>query len=370
MHDVIIIGAGPSGLAVAMCLQAKGIRPYVLDREQRVGSAWARHYDRLHLHTARNNSNLPIHPMPKEWPRYVPRAQVLEYLDEYAARLDVPPVLDCAVNQIEDTADGWRVSHDKGVEMARSVVLATGFADTPKSADWPGQNTFPGPILHSRDYRRPSDLPGQRILIVGFGNSGGEIAIDLVENGRDVTMAVRSPVNLLPKELFGRPVAEFSLAQKLFGYKIADRLAAPLMRWAIGNPAEYGLKQADKGPLAQIVEDNRIPLIDIGTLDLIRQGQITVRGGITGSDGATVQFESGSGTFDAILMGTGYTVDLRPLMGDHPALDAEGRPPQQATPFAPGLWGISYHAVPNGQLAAIARQAPVIAEQITDWLGH
>lgn len=364
MHDVIIIGAGPSGLSVAMCLQALGVSARVLDRETQVGSAWARHYDRLHLHTARNNSNLPLHPMPSHWPRYVPRSQVLEYLEDYAAQLDQEPMLGTTVTKLEEIADGWRVTHDKGGDTARAVVLATGFADTPKSAEWPGQDTFPGPILHSRDYRRPSDLPGQRVLVVGFGNSGGEIALDLAEDGRDVTMAVRSPVNLLPKELFGRPIAEFSLTQKLFGYKVADWLAAPLMKWAIGNPEQYGLKQSPKGPLAQIVEDNRIPLIDIGTLDLIRNGQINVRGGIMRSDGSTVQFEEGQDVFDAILMGTGYSVNLRPLMGDHPALDGEGRPPQQADPFAPGLWGISYHAVPNGQLAAIARQAPVIADQI------
>lgn len=370
MNDVIIIGAGPSGLAVAMCLQARGISALVLDRETQVGSAWARHYDRLHLHTARNNSNLPLHPMPADWPRYVPREQVLSYLQDYAARLKTKPLLGTYVTKLEEASEGWHVTHDNGVEKTRALVLATGFADTPKIADWPGQHTFPGPTLHSRDYRRPSDLAGQRVLVVGFGNSGGEIALDLAEDGRDVTMAVRSPVNILPKELFGRPIAEFSLAQKLFGYKVADWLAAPLMSWAIGNPKSYGLKQAPKGPLAQIVEDNRIPLIDVGALKLIRQGRITVRGGITHSKDATIYFEEGNSMFDAILMATGYTVDLRPLMGDHLALDTEGRPPQQQAPFAPGLWGISYHAVPNGQLAAIARQAPIIAKQISEYLAE
>lgn len=88
--------------------------------------------------------------MSKEWPRYVPREQVLLYLQDYAAQLETPPTLGTTVSKLEETAEGWCVTHDKGVDTARAVVLATGFADTPKSAAWPGQDTFPGPILHSR----------------------------------------------------------------------------------------------------------------------------------------------------------------------------------------------------------------------------
>lgn len=365
MHDVIVVGAGPSGLAVAACLKAQGVSTRILEREANVGSAWRRHYDRLHLHTARDNSGLPMRPMPKGWPRYVPREQVVDYLEDYAAHFGLTPIFGTEVTGMERTADGWILRSGHSEHKARAVVLATGFADAPKSAQWPGQKSFPGQILHSRDYRRPSDLTGQRVLVVGFGNSGGEIAIDLAEDGREVTMAVRSPVNLIPKELFGRPIAEFSLAQKLFGYRVADVLSRPLMKWAVGEPSDYGLKPAGKGPLAQIVEDNRIPLIDIGTLDLIKDGRIAVRGGVVGSDGAQVRFDSGAaGEFDAILMATGYTVNLRPMLGEAADLDDEGRPHVSGEQIAPGLWGISYHAVPNGQLAAIARQAPKVAEQI------
>lgn len=365
MRDAIIIGAGPSGLAVGACLKARGLDALILEREATVGSAWRRHYDRLALHTERSNSGLPMRGFPKDWPRYVPRAQVVEYLEDYAAHFDLSPLLGAEVQKVERIADGWRVTHAQGQDEARAVVMATGFADEPKSAKWPGLDSFPGPIVHTRDYRRPDDLPGARVLVIGFGNSGGEIAMELAAQGRAVEMVVRSPVNLLPRELFGIPIARLSLTQKLFGYRVADALAGPLMRWKLGRPERYGLKPAGKGPLAQIVEDNRIPLIDLGTLDLIRAGKIKVRPSIQSSNGDLVTFEDGqTAQFDAILMGTGYRVNLRPILGDLPELDAEGRPRAIEGEIAPGLYGISYHAVPNGQLAAIARQAPKIAAAI------
>lgn len=366
MQDAIIIGAGPSGLAVAACLQQQGITPLVLEREATVGSAWHRHYDRLHLHTARETSHLPGLPFPDDWPRYVPRAQVVAYLDRYAAHFGIAPQFGAEVQRITRMGDMWQVAHSGGTDQARTVILATGFAQQPFNADWPGLDGFPGPVLHTRDYKNPNSLPGQRVLVVGFGNSGGEIAIDLAEAGRDVTMAVRSPVNILPKEVLGVPIASLGGVRKLFGYRVADMLFAPVLRLMIGDFTRYGLRKAAKGPNAQIIEDGRIPLIDIGTLDLIRRGQITVRPGLSRIDGATVQFTDGTrDDFDAILMATGYRVDLRPILGaDHPGLDAHGRPVASGAQIADMLWAISYHAVPNGQLREIARQAPLIADQV------
>ncbi|MGH1356327.1 MAG: flavin-containing monooxygenase [Thalassovita sp.] len=370
MQDVVVIGAGPAGLALGACLKQQGLNPLILEREATVGSAWRRHYDRLHLHTDKKRSHLPMVPFPKDAPRYVPRQQVVTYLEEYADAFGLQPRVNCAVSHVTPMTGGWRVQTPQEVIETRVVIPATGVSQQPKYGTWPGIDGFPGPVLHSRDYRRPADLLGQRVLVIGFGNSGGEIAIDLVEAGKDVDMAVRGPLNLLPKELFGLPIGNFELLQKFLPYQIADRLTAPVLRAKLGDYAQYGLQKSSKGPIAQVREDGRIPLIDLGTLDLIKQGRITIRPGLERFDGAKVHFVDGTqGDYDAILMATGYGVDLRDMFPASPqVLDGEGRPRHSARQLAPGLWFCSYHTVPNGQLKEIALQAPQIVTQVADYL--
>ena len=223
-------------------------------------------------------------------------------------------------------------------------------------------------MLHSADYRRPADLSGGRVLVVGFGNSGGEIALDLAEHGRAVDLAVRSPVNLVPRDLLGVPVASLGLVRKILPYRVADAVMAPVLRAAMGDPARYGLRRRDKGPLAQIREDGTVPLIDIGTLAAIRDGRIAVRPGLERFDGRTVRFEGGArATYDALVLATGYRADLRPLLrGADEALDDRGRPRVCGGPSgASGLYFIGYHTDPDGHLYSIGRQARAVAAHAT-----
>ena len=370
MEDVIVIGAGPAGLALGACLNAEGLSPLILEREACVGSAWHRHYRRLALHTDKKRSSLPGLSFPDDAPRYVPRTQVVAYLERYAEAFGLQPRFGAEVAKAEPSEGGWQVTLSSGETLAsRALVFATGVSETPHFATWPGLEGFPGPVIHSRAYRAPGDLPGERVLVVGFGNSGGELAIDLSEAGRKVDIAVRSPVNLLPKELFGRPIGNWEVLQRIFPYRVADAITAPILRWKMGNYARFGLRKSEKGPIAQVREDGRIPLIDLGTLDLIRRGRIKVRPGLSRIEGALVTFDDDtSAQYDAILLATGYTVDLRPILGPMPnVLDDTGRPLTSGEELAPGLWFCSYHTVPNGQLREIARQAPAIARAVA---GH
>ncbi|MFZ3581368.1 flavin-containing monooxygenase [Loktanella sp. DJP18] len=358
----IVIGAGPAGLAVAACLAEAGVTVEMLERSARVGSRWRLHYDRLRLHTVRGRSGLPMLPMPRGTGRYPRRDEVVRYLEDYAAHFDLHPRFGCAVTKVTRDGNRWRVLHDQGETTADSVIFATGMADLPNLPHW--TQDFTGEVLHSSAYRNPDRFRGRRVLVVGFGNSGGDIALDLAELRVDVAMSVRGPVNILPRELLGMPITSFGLLSRLLGPGLADRLTAPILRLAVGRPADYALVAAAKGPARQVSEDGRIPLIDMGTLGAIRAGLIAVRPGVSGVTGQHITFTDGTeADFDAVVAATGYRTDLRAMLGDHPALDAEGHP-RMSGAGPDGLHFISYHAAADGQLRRIGIEAREIAKAI------
>jgi cation diffusion facilitator CzcD-associated flavoprotein CzcO len=315
--DAIVIGAGPAGLATAAALRARGLNATILEKSDAVGAVWRRHYDRLHLHTDRARSGLPGLPIPKAYGRYPSRAPVVEYLDAYAAKFDLKPVFNAPVRAVRRDGRAWRAEAGEEARTAPIVVAATGWADYPYMPTWPRMETFDGPILHSNRYRNPAPFAGKRALVVGYGNSGAEIALDLAEAGVDVTLSVRSPVNVVPRELFGVPILAFPAAEQWLPPRVADTLNAPLVRFAIGSLAAAGLTKAAKGPLQSIEEDGRVPLIDIGTLDAIRDGRIKLRGDIANLGRESVVFkQSPAEPFDTIILATGFRPNLRTLLPD------------------------------------------------------
>jgi len=366
MH-AIVIGAGPSGLACAACLKREGIAVTILEAADRIAPAWHGHYDRLHLHTARGRSALPLMPMPKSFGRYPTRVQMVEYLTAYAQHFDLRPQFNTRVETVRPDGAGWSVQHSGGADMADAVVFATGLNGTPYRAEFPGQDSFPGPVLHSSDYANPLPFKGQRVLVVGFGNSGGDIALDLAEAGVDTALSVRSPVNILPHELFGIPITSMGGLRKIMPYRWADAITAPILRAKIGRPEDYGLQSAGKGPAAQVIEDGRVPLIDHGTLAAIRSGKIKVFQGIKQVEGPVCRFADGkTASFENMILATGYCVDLRSVLPDTPeALDAGGRPLTCGTPGSQaGLYFCSYKASADGQLNQTGLEARAIAADV------
>ena len=181
--------------------------------------------------------------------------------------------------------------------------------------------TFGGDILHSSLYRNPAPYAGKRMLVVGLGNSGGEIALDLAEAGVDVTLSVRGPVNILPRDLLGLPILTWAIAQSRVPARVADALNAPIIRLAVGSIENLGLVRAAKGPRRMTEEDGRVPLLDVGTVAMIRAGRIKVRGDIARFEPKTVVFaQSPPEPFDAVVLATGF----RPAPARPPAR-REGR---------------------------------------------
>src|ERR1044072_4080587 len=182
----IVIGAGPAGLAVGSCLKQESIPYIILEQNDRVASAWHHHYDRLHLHTDKRNSELPFLPFPKNYSRYVSRSQLVEYLESYAQKFQLDIRFHQEVNSARYEKDHWAVRTQDSLYRATNLVIATGCHHEPVLPNWPGQDSFKGAIIHSSQYKNGEPFKAKKVLVVGFRNSGGEIAIDLWEHGAQV----------------------------------------------------------------------------------------------------------------------------------------------------------------------------------------
>jgi cation diffusion facilitator CzcD-associated flavoprotein CzcO len=362
--DAIIVGAGPAGLACAVTMRAAGLDVIVVEKADTVGAVWRRHYDRLHLHTDRKHSGLPGMDMPQTYPLYPTRGQVVEYLESYAARFDIRPVFNATASRIRRVGMRWRVELARGSISAPVVVIATGIADAPYRPSWPGSELYQGSVVHSSEYRNPAPYAGKRVLVVGFGNSGGEIALDLASAGVDVTLAVRGPVQILPRDLLGFPILAWAILYQRLPARLVDLINAPILRLAIGRIEKLGLRRAAKGPRQMVEEDGRVPLIDVGTLDKIRDGSIRICGGIDRlTPDGVVLADAECKEFDAIILATGFRPDLRQLIADvEGVFDRHGMPLVTGqTTKAPGLYFCGQITSPTGQLREIGLEARRIA---------
>ena len=363
--DAIIVGAGPAGLACAATMRAAGLNATVLEKAGNVGSAWRRHYDRLHLHTDRGHSGLPGLPMPRSYPAYPSRAQMVAYLEGYAEHFAIKPVFGTEVTRLRRDGARWCAEIASGSIAAPVVVVATGMAGAPYRPAWPGLEAYAGAIIHSSEYRNPQPYAGKHVLVVGFGNSGGEIALDLADAGIDVALSVRGPVQVLPRDLLGFPILSWAILYRRLPARLVDIMNAPILRLAVGDIEKLGLRRAAKGPRQMVEEDGRVPLIDIGTLAGIRDGSIKIRAGIDRFTADGVMFaDHVAEKYEAVILATGFRADLRQLIPDvDGVLDQHGTPlvTGKAT-AAPGLYFCGQITSPTGQLREIAIEALGIAE--------
>lgn len=372
MAEVVVLGAGPAGLAVAGALRLEGVASTVIDRATSIGSSWRGHYDRLHLHTTRRLSALPGRPIPAEHGTWVARDAFIDYLEEYARSMRLDVRLGVTATRIDRAEDeGWRVETSEGVLEAAAVVVATGYNHTPKLPDWPGRDRFEGRLLHSAEYRNPEPFRGQDVLVVGSGNSGAEIAADLVEGGaRGVWISIRTPPNIVRRNVAG-PIANqhLGIVMNALPAGLVDPLSLLVQRAAIGDLAPYGLAAPDVGVKTRIVRDEQIPLIDVGFLDHLRAGRIAVVPGVDGLDRQWVRCGNVSVRAEAVIAATGYERGLEGLVGHLGVLNAGGRPGVHApqTPSeARGLYFVGYRNPMTGNLYDVARTAQRLADRLRD----
>ena len=209
------------------------------------------------------------------------------------------------------------------------------------------------------------------MLVIGFGNSRGEIALDLANADIDVALAVRGPVQILPRDLLGFPILSWAILYRRLPARLVDVINAPVLRLAVGDIEKLGLRRATKGPRQMVEEDGRVPLIDIGTIAKIKDGSIKIRGGVDRftTDGVIFIGES-TEKFDAVILATGFRPDLRKLLPDvNDVFDQHGMPlvTGQRT-SARGLYFCGHVTVPTGQLREIGIEARRIAQSARKYL--
>ncbi|MDD9377063.1 NAD(P)/FAD-dependent oxidoreductase [Streptomyces sp. ZAF1911] len=388
-RPVYVIGAGPGGLAVAAALRGRGIRAVVVEKSDSVGTSWRRHYDRLHLHTTRRLSALPGLAMPRRFGRWVARENVVRYLEKYAEFHELEIATGIEVTRIEPATDahpdgtdgtdgtdgpGWTLHATGGrVMAARAVVVATGFNHTPFVPDWPGRDTFPGPLAHAAEYRNPAPYAGRDVLVVGVGNTGAEIAVDLAEGGAArVRLAVRTAPHILRRSTAGWPAQRTGILVRRLPVRLVDRLGAIVGKVSVPDLSAYGLPRPTTG-LYSRVEQGAIPVQDVGLIDAVRTGRVEPVAAVASFDGAEVVLADGSRiTPDAVIAATGYRRALEGLVGGLDVLDDRGRPRTHGAktpPDAPGLYFTGFTNPISGNLRELALDAEKIAKGIARTIG-
>jgi putative flavoprotein involved in K+ transport len=362
MDDVVIVGAGPAGLAAAATLRARGIDATIIERG-RVGEPWRGRYDRLHLHTIRSLSHLPGYRIPRNFGRWVARDQFVQYLEQYAAHHRLEPRFGVEVTGLDRDNGRWSVRTTAGTIPARVVVIATGLTRLPHVPRWPG--TFDGPLVHSVDYRNPRPYQDQDVLIVGAGNSGTEIAVDLAEGGaRRVRIAVRTPPNILRRDVKGFPIQLLGIVFRRLPPRLLDPLILALERATIPDLSARGLPRP-RAPFSQFRRTGTVPIFDVGFIDAVRRGLIEVVPGVNALDGRAVVLADGSRVSpDAVVAATGYHPGLEPLVGQLTAIGEHGIPSPQSR-----LHFIGMRIPISGFLHEVGQDARQIAKNVARELG-
>ncbi|KAH7676802.1 Indole-3-pyruvate monooxygenase protein [Dioscorea alata] len=327
---VVIIGAGPSGLATAACLTTHSIPYILLERDHCLASLWRnRAYDRVTLHLAKQYCQLPHAPYPASTPTFIPKQHFIEYLEGYAAKFRIQPRFGIEVESawFEEGEGRWRVVARRGREgevvelKARFMVVASGENDEAVVPEIEGLDGFVGDLVHSNRYRSGSVYKGKSVLVVGAGNSGMEIAFDLCSFGAFPSIVVRSPVHVVSKEiwLFGM------LLMRYLTLSLVDIVVLFLCYLKFGDTSKYGISRPNMGPFYLKANTPTYPVLDTGTFTKIKSGEIQVLPSIASIKGNSVTFVNGKiHHFDAIIFATGYRSSIKKWLKGNDLIGEDG----------------------------------------------
>ncbi|GMH12429.1 hypothetical protein Nepgr_014270 [Nepenthes gracilis] len=379
VSGALIVGAGPSGLAAAACLKEKNVPSLVLERSNCIACLWKlRTYDRLRLHLPKQFCELPLMPFPPDFPTYPTKQQFILYLEEYAKKFDIKPVFNQTVVSAEyDSCRGmWTVAVNEGAEaeeagmkveyLCRYLVVATGENAEVVVPEMEGVEEFGGEIVHTSGYKSGEMFKGKRVLVVGCGNSGMEVCLDLCLHNAMPSIVVRDAVHVLPRDMLGRSTFGLSVwLLKWLPIALVDQLLLIVSRLVLGDTSRLGLMRPKTGPLRLKNVSGKTPVLDIGTLDKIKSGDIKVRPGISRLKHKAVEFVNGrTEHFHAIILATGYKSNVPSWLKEKETFSKDVLPQKQFPNGWKGKDGLYTVGFTGRGLLGTSMDAKRIAEDI------
>ncbi|KAI3939890.1 hypothetical protein MKW98_029666 [Papaver atlanticum] len=273
--EVIIVGAGPSGIATSVCLYHLSVSNIVLEREDCSASLWAKKsYDRLHLHKAKHLSELPYMPFPANYPTYMSKDQFIVYLENYAARFKVNALYNRLVEfaAFDESTKKWclkvrNAESDSEEYACRFLEVATSQNSDTYVPEINGLDSFRGEVIHSIEYKSGERYANKNVMVVGAGNSGMEIALDLSSFGAKTSIVVRSPKYV---------TCRIYTLLKYFPINLLDWLLFFAGVVIFGDTTKYGIARPKEGVLLMNKKYQTFPVVDVGTFSKIKSGQIQV----------------------------------------------------------------------------------------------
>jgi putative flavoprotein involved in K+ transport len=382
INDVVVVGAGPGGLSAGWELVRAGFKPLILERTAAVGDVWRNHYDGLKLNTGRVMSQLPGSLIPRSAGAWPTRDDLVQLLESMPARGGYKVVTGAEVIRIERSlvTGLWLINLADGrTYRTHAVVVATGGSRVPFRPIWEGEDSFKGRILHSSEFKNAKDFEDQRVLVVGCGNSAAEIASRLTEYASEVFCSVRTPPHLLPKSIFGVPMAGWGLILRYLPARISDTLLFWVQRLAIGNLSRFGLPLPTTRLSIKFCQTNVVPTLYASFSNDVRAGRIRILGKMVRFNHNSVVVDEHVATkdqsyvkqislpVDSVISGTGFRTGLEDLIPIAGLFDINGIPKvtgEQESPLAPGLYFIGQSNPLSGQLREIRIEAFRIAQKL------
>lgn len=366
---IAIIGAGPGGVCAARWLMANGIPFDLLERSKDVGGIWdiaapgSPIYESAHFISSKTLSGFRDFPMPEEYPDYPSHRQILQYLRAYADRHGIRQraqfgvtVKDARPESANEGSKSWLLKLESGeTRQYAAVVVATGLQWTPKQPQLPG--IFEGEAIHSANYKSTRQLAGKRVLVVGGGNSGCDIAVDAGQAASKAMLSLRRGYWFIPKYIFGVPADVFGDSGPQLPGWLEQTVFQPLLRLLVGDLKRYGLPRPDH----RLFETH--PVLNSQILHSLSHGDVSVKPDVRGFEGRRVLFADGSTEeIDLVIFATGYRRSIPILPSE---LHREGDMSQLFLNVfhrsQPGLFVVGFFETDGGAYPPIDLQCELIA---------